>query len=73
MPGGLFVNIGPLLYHFEDKEESIELTVDEIKVVLATFGLKLVKEARKPCSYAKNRNSMMHVEYSTWFFVCIRE
>lgn len=42
-PGGLWVNIGPLLYHYADSEEdSIELPWDMVKVVAAKVGFVML-------------------------------
>lgn len=42
-PGGIWVNLGPLLYHFSDlpNEESIEPSYDSIRDVILGFGFQL--------------------------------
>jgi hypothetical protein len=42
-PGGVWVNLGPLLYHFSDlpNEESIEPSYDAIRDVILGFGFQL--------------------------------
>ncbi|TIA87064.1 hypothetical protein E3P99_03425 [Wallemia hederae] len=43
-PGGQFINLGPLLYHFENNEDgdpSIELTLEELKTLLPKCGFRL--------------------------------
>ena len=39
-PGGVWINFGPLLYHYEDmkNEHSIELSVEEIKDLAQRIG-----------------------------------
>merc|ERR1712228_183038 len=61
---GYLINLGPLLYHFEDgNDPSIEMTYDEIMRLLPVFGFKIIYERQKgdaiKCGYAQNRNSMM--------------
>lgn len=50
-PGGYWINLGPLLYHWQDDaggdrderfQQSIELSYDEIKHVMGTFHFKIV-------------------------------
>lgn len=41
-PGGYFVNLGPLLYHWADapgEELSVELSLEEVKAAAAQVGL----------------------------------
>jgi len=42
-PGGVWINLGPLLYHFSDlpNEESIEPSYDAIRDVILGFGFQL--------------------------------
>lgn len=42
-PGGVWINLGPLLYHFSDlpNEESIEPSYDAIREVILGFGFQL--------------------------------
>nr|CAD7402654.1 unnamed protein product [Timema cristinae] len=72
-PGGLWINLGPLLYHFSDapNEKSIEPTYEEVREVIDGFGFKMEKEeTRVKTTYAQNPNSMLKCEYESIFFVC---
>lgn len=42
-PGGVWINLGPLLYHFSDlpNEDSIEPSYDAIRDIILGFGFKL--------------------------------
>ncbi|ETO16293.1 hypothetical protein RFI_21059, partial [Reticulomyxa filosa] len=68
---GYLVNIGPLLYHFEDMSDpSIELTWEEVKASLPHFGFELVQEKLTlPCVYTNNPNSMLQTSYDCVFFI----
>jgi hypothetical protein len=43
-PGGYWINLGPLLYHFSDmaNESSIELPYDKLREVIVKFGFEIV-------------------------------
>ncbi|XP_011876474.1 PREDICTED: UPF0586 protein C9orf41 homolog isoform X2 [Vollenhovia emeryi] len=72
-PGGIWINLGPLLYHFSDlpNEESIEPSYDAIRDVILGFGFQLEKEqAKVKTRYAQNINSMLQCEYNSVYFVC---
>ncbi|XP_067123936.1 carnosine N-methyltransferase [Centruroides vittatus] len=72
-PGGYWINLGPLLYHFADipNEFSIEPSYEEVKKIILSFGFQMLKEKtglRTP--YTQNPRSMMFYEYRSVFFVC---
>ncbi|XP_072760850.1 carnosine N-methyltransferase [Anoplolepis gracilipes] len=72
-PGGIWINLGPLLYHFSDlpNEESIEPSYDSIRDVILGFGFQLEKEKTQvKTRYAQNINSMLQCEYNSVYFVC---
>ncbi|EDQ92114.1 uncharacterized protein MONBRDRAFT_14285, partial [Monosiga brevicollis MX1] len=74
-PGGYLFNIGPLLYHFEDRrdvcyEMSIELTWEELREVLLTTGFQIELEERDvPVPYMNHPRSMLQNSYRAVFFV----
>ncbi len=43
-PGGYLINLGPLLYHFDDHREapSVELTWEEVREVVIGLGFIVV-------------------------------
>ncbi|XP_054752163.2 carnosine N-methyltransferase-like [Lytechinus pictus] len=72
-PGGHWVNLGPLLYHFENmpNEDSIEISYDVLQRVILDMGFKILKE--NPCvrsTYIQDPESMMRYSYECVFFVC---
>ncbi|KAF7993206.1 hypothetical protein HCN44_006266 [Aphidius gifuensis] len=72
-PGGIWINLGPLLYHFSDMptEDSIEPSYEVIREVIQGFGFKIEKEeTRVQTRYAQNVNSMLQCEYNSVYFVC---
>lgn len=74
-PGGLWINIGPLLYHWTeiDDEPSIELSFEEIKPLIEACGFEFEKLERRECLYCTNPNSMMINRYNTVFFIAHRK
>lgn len=70
--GGYWINLGPLLYHFEDMAEaSIELTYEELRAIIPQFGFEFVEERLGVSStYARNELSMLQMAYNSAFFVC---
>ena len=74
-PGGVWVNCGPLLWHFADSpgELSLELTWDELRPLVAAHGFRIVEERTVDCPYAANPKSLLSCTYHAIFFVAIRE
>jgi carnosine N-methyltransferase len=71
-PGGIFVNYGPLLYHYCDapNELSIEPSYEDLREIIQKIGFKFLKEETKVKSkYSQNPSSMAHLEYDSVFFV----
>ncbi|XP_059471747.1 carnosine N-methyltransferase [Neocloeon triangulifer] len=72
-PGGVWINLGPLLYHFADMrgEDSIEPSFDILKDIIIKFGFEYLKDDTKVLSsYTQNPKSMMKYTYESVFFVC---
>jgi carnosine N-methyltransferase len=71
-PGGIFINYGPLLYHFCDvpSEVSIEPSYEDLHEIIEKIGFKFLKEDTKvPSKYSQNPASMCQLEYNSVFFV----
>ncbi|XP_013185581.1 carnosine N-methyltransferase [Amyelois transitella] len=72
-PGGYWINLGPLLYHYSDTptENSIEPPYDILLDIIRDIGFDILKEKTGvKTKYAQNPNSMMQHEYDSVFFVC---
>ena len=72
-PGGLWINMGPLLYHYADmpSEESIEPTCQHLRNIITAVGFVFKKETQGvPTGYCRNRASMPHWSCNSAFFVC---
>jgi len=73
-PGGIWVNQGPLLYHYEDMsgEPSLELSYEEIRHIILKTGFSMVEEQRRSCPYTSDGRSMFQVVYECIFFVAVK-
>ncbi|XP_003724080.3 carnosine N-methyltransferase [Strongylocentrotus purpuratus] len=72
-PGGHWINLGPLLYHFENmpNQDSIEISYDVLRRVILDMGFKMLKENTSVRStYIQDPASMMRYSYECAFFVC---
>ncbi|KAJ7960192.1 S-adenosyl-L-methionine-dependent methyltransferase superfamily protein [Quillaja saponaria] len=71
--GGVWINLGPLLYHFADiygqeDDMSIELSLEDVKRVALHFGFQLEKERTIETTYTTNPKSMMQNHYYAAFW-----
>lgn len=72
-PGGIWINLGPLLYHFSDvpNENSIEPTYEDLIVIIRSVGFIILKNKTDVLTkYAQNPTSMHQSEYKSIYFVC---
>lgn len=75
-PNGYLINVGPLLYHWSNGDDSdirykisIELSYEEIKMVLEKIGFKIIRENIFTTSYTSNKLSLMKTCYNAVFFI----
>lgn len=71
-PGGYWINIGPLLYHYADQgdAESIELSFDEVMAVAMKIGFQFESPAALvESTYASSVRSMKQLVYRSAFCV----
>lgn len=78
VPGGVWLNFGPLTYHFEDSTDqlSLELPFDEILQIVEKVGFKIDKILSKSqlpdAKYTCNLDSMLHYNYKCGYFICTK-
>lgn len=70
---GVWINLGPLLYHFADMysledEMSIELSLEDVKKVALHYGFELEKESTIETTYTTNPRAMMQNRYYAAFW-----
>ncbi|XP_059451957.1 uncharacterized protein LOC132182667 isoform X2 [Corylus avellana] len=70
--GGVWINMGPLLYHFADMygqdEMSVELSLEDLKKVALQYGFQFEKENTIETTYTTNPRSMMQNRYFAAFW-----
>ena len=70
-PQGTWVNLGPLLYHYENtSEQSIEIPLDMIKEASRKLGFVFLEEATVRGAYASNPKTMLKYLYESAMWVC---
>ncbi|KAI7819628.1 N2227-like protein-domain-containing protein [Gamsiella multidivaricata] len=73
--GGIWINAGPLLWHFENTahEISIELSLEEVIELAKTIGFKFEVQGTRKSTYMANPHGMLKYVYecATWTAVKI--
>ncbi|KAF8834496.1 N2227-domain-containing protein [Paxillus ammoniavirescens] len=70
-PGGVWINLGPLLWHFENNDTSdpsIELDLEEVRELARKIGFQLSDERTIETSYTSNDQSMLGYIYKAAFW-----
>jgi len=72
-PGGIWANIGPLLYHYAEQPNSIsiELSWEEIRPAICKY-FDLTEEDVRQAYYTTNELGLFHTRYRCKYFVGIR-
>ena len=87
-PGGIWINCGPLLWHFENSDDvSIELSLEEVKELAGKIGFELRVSFTRACcaingawqdhrtidtSYVGDEASMLSYVYKTAFWTATK-
>lgn len=72
-PGGVWINLGPLLYHYSDikNEKSIEPSFEVLREIINKVGFTMEKsQTGLKTRYCQNPKSMLQYEYDSVFFIC---
>jgi len=72
--GGLWVNFGPLLWHYTElsQEMSIELSAEEVLALIPKFGFEIRRHEFRKSTYTQRSSSMMSLEYDALFFSAVK-
>ena len=72
--GGIWINLGPLLYRWSKFYEciSIELPYDKLKEVICNYGFEYINEEFKNCTYA-DIDDYMQVEMFKCIFFTVKK
>ncbi|KAF8953329.1 N2227-domain-containing protein [Flammula alnicola] len=74
-PGGIWINLGPLLWHWENNnsnDPSIELDLEEVKALARTIGFEISNETTIPTTYTNNAQSMLGYVYNASFWTATK-
>ena len=73
--GGVWVNFGPLLYHWEEyhDEVSVELSLDDVIAAAESFGLRVEKCEFHDAMYTSDERSFHKTTYTCAFIVAVKE
>ncbi|TBU63507.1 N2227-domain-containing protein [Dichomitus squalens] len=74
-PGGVWINLGPLLWHWEGNttnDPSVELTLDEVKALARKIGFKISNERTIDTTYTNNAQSMLGYVYHAAFWTATK-
>ncbi|WVQ70520.1 hypothetical protein IAR50_000039 [Cryptococcus sp. DSM 104548] len=79
-PSGIWINIGPLLWHFENSpttsikgERSVELSLNEVKQLGEIVGFEFREEKMIKSTYTSPPEGMLRHEYTTAFWVATKK
>ncbi|KAK0199327.1 N2227-like protein-domain-containing protein [Desarmillaria ectypa] len=74
-PGGVWINLGPLLWHFENNstnDPSVELDLEEVKALAHTIGFELRNESTIDTTYTNNSEGMLGYVYHAAFWTATK-
>ncbi|KAF8625858.1 hypothetical protein AX17_006754 [Amanita inopinata Kibby_2008] len=74
-PGGVWVNLGPLLWHWESNDShelSIELSLEQVKALARKIGFELSNERTIDTTYTNNAQSMIGYTYHAAFWTATK-
>ncbi|KAF8064870.1 N2227-like protein-domain-containing protein [Lyophyllum atratum] len=74
-PGGVWINLGPLLWHFENNntnDTSVELDLEEVKALARQIGFELSNERTIDTTYTTNSEGMLGYIYHAAFWTATK-
>jgi len=74
-PGGVWINLGPLLWHFENNntgDPSVELDLEEVRVLVREIGFKFSNERTIETTYTNNAEGMLRYIYRAAFWTATK-
>ncbi|KAK7460430.1 hypothetical protein VKT23_009149 [Stygiomarasmius scandens] len=74
-PGGVWINLGPLLWHWENNntnDPSVELDLAEVKELARKIGFEIKNEKTIDATYTTNSEGMLGYTYRTAFWTATK-
>ncbi|CAL1709816.1 unnamed protein product [Somion occarium] len=75
-PGGVWINFGPLLWHWENNssnDPSVELDLEEVKELARQIGFEISNERTIDTTYTNNSQSMLGYVYHAAFWTATKK
>ncbi|KAF9255445.1 N2227-domain-containing protein [Marasmius fiardii PR-910] len=75
-PGGVWINMGPLLWHWENNntnDPSIELDLEEVKDLARKIGFEIANEKTIDATYVTNSEGMLGYTYRAAFWTATKK
>jgi len=74
-PGGVWINLGPLLWHWENSrtDPSIELDLEQVKALVEEIGFEIRDEKTIDTTYTNNTQSMLAYTYHSAMWTAIKK
>jgi carnosine N-methyltransferase len=72
--GGIWLNVGPLLWHFADQlqERSVELAWLDVRAAVTAHGFEITEEQEIRCTYTANERGLMQQMYTAIYFSAVK-
>ncbi|KAL1757419.1 N2227-like protein-domain-containing protein [Schizophyllum commune] len=74
-PGGVWINLGPLLWHWENNntnDPSVELDLEEVKTLARAIGFDISNERTIDTTYTNNARAMLGYTYHAAFWTATK-
>ncbi|TFY59989.1 hypothetical protein EVG20_g7589 [Dentipellis fragilis] len=74
-PGGVWINLGPLLWHFENNssnDPSIELDLEEVKALARQIGFDIKEERTIDTTYVNHKDGLLGYVYHAAFWTATK-
>lgn len=77
-PGGYWVNLGPLLYHWAEswapqgEQMSIELSLEDVLSVCQQLGFDILRNEMVEAGFMNNKESMISTRYNCAFWTMVK-
>ncbi|KAH9474496.1 Carnosine N-methyltransferase [Psilocybe cubensis] len=74
-PGGVWINVGPLLWHWENNnsnDPSVELDMEEVKALARKIGFEISNETTIDTTYTNNAKSLLGYVYHAAFWTATK-
>jgi carnosine N-methyltransferase len=71
--GGIWVNLGCLDYFLSRKQQSIDLTWDELRLVIQNYDFEIKNEVTEFVPYGVKQGSAVSDRYGTVFFTAVKK